>query len=340
MTAAELAQLLEAPLEGDGAIVLSSGATLEAAGPEDLAFVDSREATAGIGATRARCLLVRADAAAPAGKTVIRVKQPRNAFAKAMRTLLPDVRPPAGVHATATVAESAVVGEGASIGPCVVLEEGVRIGAGAVVGAGCYVGRDSVVGDECRIHANVTVYAGVEIGARTILHSGCVIGADGFGFVLENGRYEKFPQIGGVKIGADVEIGANSCVDRGALGDTLIGDGTKIDNLVHIGHNCRIGKHVVMAAQCGLSGGVRMDDYVTAGGQAGLGEKAHIGAQAVLGGQCGVLPNKTVEGGKAYWGTPARPHREYLRKLALIDKLPEMLSELAELRALAAEAER
>lgn len=337
MTAAELAQLLEAPLEGEGAVVLSGGATLEAAGPEDLAFVDSREAMAAMGATRAGCLLLRADAPAAAGKTVIRVKQPRNAFAKAMRALLPETRPAAGIHPTATVAASAVVGDGASIGPHVVIEERVRIGAGATIEAGSCVGRDSILGDGCWIHANVTVYANVEIGSRTILHAGCVIGADGFGFVLENGRYEKFPQIGGVKIGADVEIGANSCVDRGALGDTAIDDGVKIDNLVHIGHNCRIGKHVVMAAQCGLSGGVRMDDYVVAGGQAGLGERAHIGAQAVLGGQCGVLPNKTVEGGKAYWGTPARPHREYLKKLALIDKLPEILAELAELRSLQAE---
>ena len=338
MTAAELAQLLEAPVEGDDSVVLSGGATLDAAGPKDLVFVDSRAAIAEMGATAAGCLLIRTDAEAPAGKTVIRVKQPRNAFAKAMRALLPVGRPVGGVHATATLAESAVVSEGASIGPHVVIEERVRIGKGAVLEAGSYVGRDSIVGDGCRLHANVTVHANVEIGARTILHSGCVIGADGFGFVLENGRYEKFPQIGGVKIGADVEIGANSCVDRGALGDTVIGDGAKIDNLVHIGHNCQIGNHVVMAAQCGLSGGVRMDDYVVAGGQAGLGEKAHIGAQAVLGGQCGVLPNKTVEGGKAYWGTPARPHRDYLRKLALIDKLPQILTELAELRARATEA--
>jgi UDP-3-O-[3-hydroxymyristoyl] glucosamine N-acyltransferase len=340
MTAVELAQLLEAQVEGDGAAVLSGGATLDAAGPEDLVFVDSRAAIAEMGATAAGCLLIRPDAQAPEGKTVIRVKQPRNAFAKAMRALLPDTSPAGGIHPSATLAASAVVGEGASIGPHVVIDERARIGAGAVVEAGSYVGRDSIVGDGCRIHANVTVYAGVEIGARTILHSGCVIGADGFGYVLENGRYEKFPQIGGVRIGADVEIGANSCVDRGALGDTLIGDGAKIDNLVHIGHNCRIGRHVVMAAQCGLSGGVRMDDYVVAGGQAGLGEKAHVGTQAVLGGQCGVLPNKTVEGGRAYWGTPARPHREYLRKLALIDKLPEILMELAELRTRAAERER
>ena len=340
MTAAELAQLLEAQVEGDGSVVLSGGATLESAGPEDLVFVESRAAIAEMRATAAGCLLIRTDGEAPTGKTVIRVKQPRNAFAKAMRALLPDMRPSAGIHATAMVAKSAVVGEGASIGPYVVLEEGVRVGAGAIVEAGSFVGRDSIIGEGCRIYANVTIYAGVEIGARTILHSGCVIGADGFGFVLENGRYEKFPQIGGVKIGADVEIGANSCVDRGALGDTVIDDGAKIDNLVHIGHNCRIGKHVVMAAQCGLSGGVRMDDYVTAVGQAGLGEKAHIGAQAVMGGQCGVLPNKRVEGGKAYWGTPARPHREYLKKLALIDKLPEILTELAELRALVTEAER
>lgn len=334
MTTAELSQLLEAPLEGDASTEINGGATLAAAGPNDLVFADSAEALAEAETTRAGCLLMRLDAPAPANKTVLRAAKPRNAFAKAMRALLPDERPVGGVHATAVVAESAVIGEGAFVGPRVVLEENVSVGAFAVVLAGSYVGRGSSIGARCFVNANVTIYAGVEIGEGTILHSGCVIGADGFGFVLENGRYEKFPQIGGVKIGANVEIGANACVDRGALGDTVIEDGAKIDNLVHIGHNCRIGKHVVMAAQCGLSGGVRMDDYVVAGGQAGLGEKAHIGPQAVLGGQCGVLPNKSLEGGKAYWGTPARPHREYLKKLALVDKLPEILAELGELRAL------
>lgn len=333
MTAAELAQLLEATVEGDTSAELSGGAALDAAGPHDLVFVDSRDAIDGASATKAGCILMRADVAAPAGKTVIRVPKPRNAFAKAMRTLVPTERPKAGIDSTAVVADSAVIGAGAFIGPRVVIEDGVRIGADAIVRAGSFVGRGSSVGDGASVHANVTIYAGVEIGDRTTLHSGCVIGADGFGFVLENGRYEKFPQVGGVKVGSDVEMGANSCVDRGALGDTVIRDGAKIDNLVHIGHNCQIGNHVVMAAQVGLSGGVRMDDYVVVGGQAGLGEKAHIEAQAVLGGQCGVLPNKTIAGGKAYWGTPARPHREYLKKMALVDKLPEILAELEALRA-------
>jgi UDP-3-O-[3-hydroxymyristoyl] glucosamine N-acyltransferase len=333
MTAAELAQLLEATVDGDASVELSGGATLEAAGASDVVFVDSREAVAEAGRTAAGCLLMRVGADAPAGKTVIRVGKPRNAFAAAMRALRPPERPAAGVHGTAVVADSAVIGEGAHVGAHVVIEDGVRIGASAVVQAGSFVGRGSSLGDGAFAHANVTIYAGVEIGARTMLHAGCVIGADGFGFVLEGGRYEKFPQIGGVKIGSDVEIGANACVDRGALGDTVIRDGAKIDNLVHIGHNCQIGNHVVIAAQVGLSGGVRMDDYVVVGGQAGLGEQAHIEAQAVLGGQCGVLPNKTVAGGKAYWGTPARPHREYLKKLALVEKLPEIVAELEALRA-------
>ena len=234
----------------------------------------------------------------------------------------------------AVLAESAVIGEGVHIGAQVVIEDEVRIGSGAVVQAGSFVGRGSSIGDGTLLHANVTIYAGVEIGERTVVHSGAVLGADGFGFVLEGGRYQKFPQIGGVKIGSDVEICANSCVDRGALGDTVIRDGAKIDNLVHIGHNCQIGNHVVMAAQVGLSGGVRMDDYVVAGGQAGIGEKAHVEAQAILGGQCGVLPNKTIAGGgKAYWGTPARPHREYLKKMAMVEKLPEILAEIDMLKA-------
>lgn len=334
MTAAELAQLLDSTFEGDGAIELSGGATLGAAGPTDVVFVDSREAVAAIGTTQAGCLLVRPDSGPIVGKTVIRVAKPRNAFAKAMRALLPDARPPAGVHGTAVLAESAVIGEGVHIGAQVVIEDEVRIGTGAVVQAGSFVGRGSSIGDGSLLHANVTIYASVEIGERTVVHSGAVLGADGFGFVLEGGRYQKFPQIGGVKIGSDVEIGANSCVDRGALGNTVIRDGAKIDNLVHIGHNCQIGNHVVMAAQVGLSGGVRMDDYVVAGGQAGLGEKAHIEAQAILGGQCGVLPNKTIAGGgKAYWGTPARPHREYLKKMAMVEKLPEILAELDMLKA-------
>jgi UDP-3-O-[3-hydroxymyristoyl] glucosamine N-acyltransferase len=177
----------------------------------------------------------------------------------------------------------------------------------------------------------VTVYDGVTIGHRAILHSGCVIGADGFGFVMAGNHWEKFPQIGTVEIGDDVEIGANSCVDRAALGVTRIGDGTKLDNMVHVGHNCSIGRHVVVAAQTGFSGGVVVEDYAVIGGQVGIGDKARIESRAVLGSGCGVLTSKIVRGGQTVWGTPARPLKEYLETLAAQGKLPEMRRQLREL---------
>ena len=171
------------------------------------------------------------------------------------------------------------------------------------------------------LYANVTIYDHVVIGNRAVLHSGCVLGADGFGFVRAGDRYEKFPQIGRVEIGDDVEIGANSCVDRAALGVTSIGDGTKLDNLVHIGHNCSIGRHVVIAAQTGLSGGVVVEDDVVIGGQVGIGDKARIESGAVLGSGCGILTSKIVRKGQVVWGTPARPLKQYLEQLANLSRL-------------------
>jgi UDP-3-O-[3-hydroxymyristoyl] glucosamine N-acyltransferase len=171
------------------------------------------------------------------------------------------------------------------------------------------------------LHPRVTVYREVTLGNHVILHSGCVIGADGFGFVLTNGAYEKFPQVGRVSIGDQVEIGANSCVDRAALGVTSIGEGAKLDNLVHIGHNCRIGRHVVIAAQTGLSGGVVVEDYAVIGGQVGIGDKARIESRAVLGSGSGVLTSKIVRAGQVMWGTPARPLKQYLEQLAIQSRL-------------------
>src|SRR6185503_11132988 len=164
-----------------------------------------------------------------------------------------------------------------------------------------------------------------------------VLGADGFGFVMEGGRYEKFPQVGRVEIGDYVEIGANACVDRAALGVTSIGEGAKIDNMVHIGHNCRIGRHVVIAAQTGFSGGVVVEDYAVIGGQVGIGDKARIETRAVLGSGCGVLTSKIIRAGQTVWGTPARPLREHLEQLANLAKLPQMREELAMLKAQLAE---
>jgi UDP-3-O-[3-hydroxymyristoyl] glucosamine N-acyltransferase len=213
----------------------------------------------------------------------------------------------------------------------VVIGDGSRIGEGSIIGAGCVIGRRVTLGERCHLYANVTVYDRITIGCRVILHSGCVIGADGFGFVLTGDRYEKFPQIGGVEIGDDVEIGAHSCVDRAALGVTVIGAGTKLDNLVHVAHNCRIGRHVVVAAQTGFSGGVVIDDYAVIGGQVGVGDKARIESRAVVGSGAGILTSKIVRAGEPVWGTPARPLRQYLEQLAAMARLPQLRDKVAQL---------
>jgi UDP-3-O-[3-hydroxymyristoyl] glucosamine N-acyltransferase len=171
------------------------------------------------------------------------------------------------------------------------------------------------------LHPRVTVYDRVSVGARAIIHSGAVIGADGFGFEMSGGSYRKVPQVGTVEIGADTEIGANTCVDRAALGVTAIGDGTKLDNGVHIAHNCRIGRHVVIAAQTGLAGGVTIGDYAIIGGQVGMGDKARVEAHAIVGSGAGILTSKIVRAGEPVWGTPARPLRQYLRQLATLARL-------------------
>ena len=211
-----------------------------------------------------------------------------------------------------TIEERVVIGEDAHIG------EDTRIGAGSVIGARVSIGRN------CDLYPNVTVYPGVRLGDRVIVHAGAVLGSDGFGYVRDQatGRYEKFPQIGRLEIEDDVEIGANTTIDRGALDVTRIGRGAKIDNLVHIGHNCQIGEDVVIAAQTGLSGSITIEKNVVLGGQVGIGEHARIEEGVMLGGQGGVLPNKVLRGkGIAFWGTPAKPVREYLKGLAALARL-------------------
>ncbi|MEO8026293.1 MAG: UDP-3-O-(3-hydroxymyristoyl)glucosamine N-acyltransferase [Bryobacteraceae bacterium] len=262
------------------------------------------------------------------GRTVIRAADPRTAVARAIPKIHPRREPPPGVHPTAVLGPGVVTGSGVTIGPNACVGAGVHLGENVAIGAGAIVGDYVKIGFGTVIHANVTIYREVQIGSRCILHSGCVIGSDGFGFVMNNGVYEKFPQIGRVELGNDVEIGANTCVDRAALGITSIGDGTKLDNMVHVGHNCRIGKHVVVAAQTGFSGGVIVEDYAVIGGQVGVGDKARIESRAVLGSGSGVLTSKIVRGGQVLWGTPARPLKDHLEQLALIAKLPQFRDEL------------
>ena len=332
MRVRELAEWLQAPWEGDGEREITGVAPLETAGPAQLSFVGNRKAAEQAGASLAGCLLAAADFENGSGRAVIRAAVPRAAFARAVGLFHPVDLPPAGVHPTAAVAATAEIGEGVSVGPHTSIGEGSRVGANSIVGAGARIGRDVVLGPDCLLHANVTIYDGVLVGRGVILHSGCVLGADGFGFTMEGGRWEKFPQVGRVEIGDYVEIGANACVDRAALGVTSIGEGSKLDNMVHIGHNCAIGRHVVIAAQTGLSGGVVVEDYAVIGGQVGIGDKARIESKAVLGSGCGILTSKIVRGGHVVWGTPARPLKAYLEQLASLSRLPELRKEVAELK--------
>ena len=252
---------------------------------------------------------------------MIRAADPREAMARAIAILYPAPAPKTGIHPTAIVGRNCEIAADAFIGPLVTIGDRVRIGARASIGSGTSIGDDVEIGESSLLHSNVTIYQQVRIGRDAILHSGCVIGADGFGFVMTGREYRKFPQIGRVEIGDRVEIGANCCIDRAALGVTSIGEGTKLDNMVHVAHNCKIGRHVVVAAQTGFSGGVEIGDYAVIGGQVGVGDKAKIEAGAVLGSGSGVLTSKIVHAGEVMWGTPARPLREYLRQLAALSKL-------------------
>jgi UDP-3-O-[3-hydroxymyristoyl] glucosamine N-acyltransferase len=325
----EIARHLNANWEGSGDLEITGAATLESAGPREIAFVGNRKAAAQANQSRASCLLVTNEF--PAGRTIIRVDDPRASFATVIGLLHPPPPIAPGIHPTAVIAPDAEIAPTASVGAYATIGPRTHVGERTSMGAGCTIGAGIRIGADCLLYAQVTIYDNVIIGDRAVLHSGCVLGADGFGFVRGPNGYQKFPQIGSVEIGDDVEIGANSCVDRAALGITRIGDGAKLDNLVHIGHNCSIGRHVVIAAQTGLSGGVVVEDYAVIGGQVGIGDKARIESGAVLGSGCGILTSKIVRKGQVVWGTPARPLKEHLEQLANLARLPKLRKEVAEM---------
>jgi UDP-3-O-[3-hydroxymyristoyl] glucosamine N-acyltransferase len=265
-------------------------------------------------------------AVASTGKPLLISHHPKLAFARAAR-FLQDGNHGGGkahVHATAVVHTSARLGPGVVVDEHAVVKENAEIGENTRIGAGSVLGRGVKLGRECEVYPNVSIYSGTTIGDRVIVHAGAVLGSDGFGYVRDQktGRYDKFPQVGKLVIEDDVEIGANTTIDRGALDETRIGRGTKIDNLVHIGHNCRLGQNVVIAAQTGLSGSIVIENDVVLGGQVGVGEHARIEEGVMLGGQGGVLPYKVLRGkGVAFWGTPAQPVRQYLKQLAALARL-------------------
>lgn len=331
-TSGEVAKHLGAKLEGNASLRLSGVAAPEQARAEDLIYMDAPRQRARAEASAALCVIAAPETRLP-GKTMIEADEPKLAFAKSAALILPQAAPAAGVHPTAVVASSARIDASASVGPHVVIEEGVRIGAGSVIEALCFIGAGSTVGRDCRLHSRVTLYAGSRLGDRVELHSGVVIGGDGFGYVFGDGRHWKFPQAGGIEIGDDVEIGCNATVDRGSLGITRIGRGTKIDNLVQVAHNVQIGEHAIIVSQTGISGSCTIGNRVMIGGQAGLGERCHIEDGAIVGGQSGVLPDKKVRSGQIVWGTPCRPLDRFRRQFAWLERLPDLAARLRSLES-------
>lgn len=322
-TAGGLAEALGAKLEGDGAAELRGVAAPERAGAHDLIYVEAAKHAARAAASAALCAIA-GEGIVLAGKTVLRSAQPKLTFAKAAALLLERAPIATGIHATAIVAPLARVAAGVSIGPYAVIGEDAHIGECTQIGAHCVVGAGCWIGENCRIHARVTMYGGARVGHRVEIHSGAVIGADGFGYAFGEGRYWKFPQAGIVEIADDVEIGANTTIDRGSLDDTRIGEGVKLDNLVHVGHNVKIGAHTVIAAQTGISGSCTIGRHVVIGGQAGFGEHCTVEDGAILGGQSGILGGKTIRSGQTVWGTPARPLEKFKEQYAWFARLPEL----------------
>ena len=333
LTVAQLAEFCDGHAEGDDQLLITGVNALETATETDLSFVANQKAARAAHSSHAGCLLVPLSFERAGHRALIRVQDPRTAFATAVYALCPPKHPPLSVHPTANIASSANIAPDCFIGAYVTVGENTSVGSGCVLHNGCILGARVTIGEHTVLYPNVTVYENVRIGSRVIIHSGAVLGADGFGFTFAGDRYEKFPQIGTVEIGDDVEIGANSCIDRAALGTTQIGDGVKLDNLVHVAHNCKIGKHVVVAAQTGFSGGVIVGEYAVIGGQAGIGEGAHIESRAVVGGKSGILPSQRVRSGEPVWGIPARPLRQHLQGLANLAKLPALREQFRQLKA-------
>lgn len=330
-TLGDLAEAVEARLEGDPEVVIRGIARLEDAGPHDLSFLANPKYQEAASRSAAGAVVV-GESYPSDGRNVLRSENPYLTFARAAELVSPDPRPEPGVDPTAAIAEGARVPDDASIGPNAVIGEGVELGPGVVIGAGSVVEDGVSIGEGTRIFPRVTLHAGTRIGARCVIQSGAVLGSDGFGYATDaEGRHRRVPQRGGLVIGDDVDVGANCTIDRGSAGDTTIGSGTKIDNLVHVAHNVAIGRGAMIVAQVGIAGSTKIGDHVVLAGQAGLAGHVSIGAGARIGGQAGVIGD--VPAGAEYSGYPARPHREQMRVQALLARLPELFERLKSLES-------
>lgn len=317
-----------------GELRIRGVAPLDRAGPDDLGLLSDPRYVERLGDSAAGAILVKAGlepAIEDTGRPLLSVRNPHAAMRRILERLHPERGWSGGVHATAVVDPSATLGAGVRIGPHAVVEEGVVLGDRVRIGAHAVVGARSRVGDDALLHPGVVVYPDVELGARVILHAGARVGVDGYGYVQEGGEHLRIPHVGGCVLEDGVELGANSCIDRGSIGETRIGAGTKIDNLVHLGHNVRTGPGCLIVAQAGISGSATLGTGVVIGGQAGLSGHISVGDGARIAGQAGIIGD--VPAGATLMGFPARPQREFLRGTASQYKVPELMRRLRELEA-------
>lgn len=339
-TVSEIAALLDLPFQGDGNRRLMKVSSWETADAASLVFIDrDRKADASPGGLRAGCVIAPADLV-PADCCAILSGRPKVDFARAAALLAPPARATGSRHESAVISREAEVADDIDIGPFVVIGARAHISRGCILKAGVVIGEDCVLGEQCLLYPNVVLYSGSVLGNRVVLHAGVIVGSDGFGYVPDGGTQIKFPQVGKIIIEDDVEIGANTTLDRGSLGVTRIGAGAKIDNLVQIAHNVQIGEGVVIAAQTGISGSTVIEHHAVIGGQVGFGDHAHVQSGVVIGSKAGVLPGKIVRAGEVYWGVPVRPLREYKRLNALFGRLPEFKADIDSLKDAVSELEK
>lgn len=327
-TAAQIAEQVQGELLGDAATVLTGLAPADTAKCGDLTFAEKESHFQAAEQSAASAILVSGPFTS-AAKVIIRVRSPRVAFAKVLPLFFPAEQHPAGIHPGAVIAATAVVHETAHIGPHCVVGERVHIGAGSVLMGGNHVGNDSRLGDGVCLFPNVVVYARTSVGNRVTIHAGTVIGGDGYGYVFDAGIHRKILQVGNVVIHDDVEIGANAAIDRAALGSTLIGSGTKIDNLVHVAHNVTIGRNCLIMGQAGFAGSTRIGDYAVIASQSGIAGHLSIGKQAMVGAKSGVM--RDVPDGGVVLGSPAMPDKETKRQWIGMKNLPETNRRVREL---------
>lgn len=332
----ELAVRLGCELDGDPDTLISGVATLQDAGSGELSFFANTAYRRALAGTAASAVVISPDHATDCPVARLIHPNPYATYARAAALLHPVHRFPAGVHATAVIESDAQIAESASIGPHVFIESGVHVGAGARIGPGCVLMHGSHVGEGCTLVARVTLCTGVRLGARCLLHPGVVVGADGFGIAQDRGTWVKVPQVGAVVVGDDVEIGANTTIDRGALGDTVIGDGVKLDNQIQIGHNVRIGAHTAIAAMVGIAGSTHIGSHCMIAGQAGIGGHLEIADRVVLMGRA-MVTNSIREPGMYASGIPVEEVGQWRRGVARYRKLGRVNERL---RALERAAER